>query len=283
MRLGGPERSMIVWQRLGRGVRATGKFLAFHTYSAAISPIRTRQLAAKNLQRISILCYHRVDDALKDSVTVPIESFDRQIAYVKRHYQVATLPDLIAGRIERGSRRAIVIVTFDDGYRDNYENAFPILQRYAVQATFFVSTGMIGTERGFRHDLQKLGRALPSMSWDELREMRAAGHEVGGHTVNHVNLARIDEPEALHELTHSRDTVRRELGITDVPFAYCYGGRHDITPARRELVRKLGYTSCLACYGGTNDGPIDLFDVKRLGVNWAVGTAAFRARIEGWA
>jgi peptidoglycan/xylan/chitin deacetylase (PgdA/CDA1 family) len=264
-------------------VRESGKFLAFHTYSAAISPIRTRQLAAKNLQRISIVCYHRVDDALKDNVTVPVETFDRQIAFVKRHYQIATLSDLIAGRIERGSRRAIVIVTFDDGYRDNYENAFPVLQRHGVPAIFFVSTGMIDTDRGFRHDLKKLRRALPSMSWDQLREMREAGHEVGAHTVNHANLAQIDEPEALRELTQSRDTVRRELGIKDVPFAYCYGGRKDITPARRELVRALGYTSCLACYGGTNDGPIDLFDVKRFGVNWAVGAAAFQARIEGWA
>ena len=87
---------------------------------------------------------------------------------------------------------------------------------------------------------------------------------------------------ARRELIEARDTIRKEIGLGDVAFAYCFGKKTDITPERRELVKALGYTSCFAAYSGTHVGPIDLFDIKRFGVNWRVGQSAFRALIEGW-
>jgi len=265
-----------------RELREAGKSLVFTSYCRTAGRAKSRRLASKGLQRVSVVCYHRVSDAFKDSVTLPVDQFAAQIALIRRHYQLATLQDVIRGEIDRRSSRPIVVITFDDGYSDNFTSAFPILSREAATACFFVSTGLIGSDRGFRHDLEKLGRAIPTMTWDQLREMQAEGQEIGAHTVSHANLAKIDEADAIRELTVSRDTIRRELKVEHMPFAYCYGGRADITERTRDLVKALGYQCCCSAFGGTNDGAIDPFNIKRFGVNWSVSEAAFRARIEGW-
>lgn len=267
---------------IGQRFRNAGKDLVSRAYLATAARLRTQQLASAESQRVSIVCYHRVNSELRDGVTVPPDTFERQIALISRHYQVISLADLVAGQVDRTSPRPIVAVTFDDGYRDNYETAAPILLRYRVPATFFVCTGLIGAEFGFQHDIRHYGRALPTMTWEQLREMHGQGFEIGSHTVHHANLAQVDEAVARSELTQSRDTIRREIGVGSVPFAYCYGGRGDITPERRALVREAGYTCCLAAYGGTNKGAIDLFDIKRFTANWAMREPVFRARIEGW-
>ncbi|MFZ1989564.1 MAG: polysaccharide deacetylase family protein [Alphaproteobacteria bacterium] len=265
------------------GARETAKRLVFAGYTASLAPLQNRRLAAQKAQRVSVLCYHRVNDELRDNVTIAIESFDRQIAFIRKRYQIVAPSEIVANSIDRSSSRPIVAVTFDDGYLDNYQNAFPILKKHGVPAAFFVSTGIVGTDRAFAHDLAKLGHGLPAMSWEQLREMKACGFEIGSHTVNHINLAKVEETEARTELESAHRQIRSELEINDVMFAYCFGRRTDITPERRELVREIGYNSCFAAYGGTNVGPIDLFDIKRFGVNWAMSVAALQARIEGWA
>ncbi len=263
--------------------REIAKRAMYAGYTRLQAPAKTKALAAQNSQRVSILCYHRVDDRLKDNVTLGLEQFDQQIALLKRHYQVVRADAIVRGQIDRSGDRPIVAVTFDDGYLDNYSNAYPILKKHGVPATFFVSTGIVDTDREFQHDIDKNVRGLPNMSWDQIRELHAEGHEIGAHTINHVNIAKVDEATAETELTESLARVRQEIGVQDVAYAYCFGKRSDITPERRELARRLGYSACYAAYGGTNDGTIDLFDIKRFGVNYGFSETAFRAKLEGCA
>lgn len=90
-----------------------------------------------------ILYYHRVnDDHDPFFPSTPIRVFEQQMRFVARHYRVVSLRDLVA-HLDSGSGESVVAVTFDDGYRDNYQHAFPILQRYGVPATIFLSTGSI--------------------------------------------------------------------------------------------------------------------------------------------
>ncbi len=111
-----------------------------------------RTLRSRLVGDLPIVAYHRVCDIddLNDSdlVSASVDEFDWQVAYIKRHYHPMTFAD-IAGRLQANAAlpKKPVVLTFDDGFADNYVNAFPILRQHGVPATFFVSTGYIG-ERG---------------------------------------------------------------------------------------------------------------------------------------
>jgi peptidoglycan/xylan/chitin deacetylase (PgdA/CDA1 family) len=207
------------------------------------------------------------------------------MAYIARHHPLVSLEDVARGAhgaLEPRGSRPLVAVTFDDGYLDNYVNAVPILLQERVPATFFVSTGHIGSERPFPHDLKKVGRGLPTMTWDHLRAMRAHGFTIGSHTVNHVDCARMEREALRAELAQSRDRLRAELGLEQVLFAYPFGRRDNMTPQALEVVKEVGFACCCSAYGGVNGRELDRFNLLRIGVNWRITPLAFRARLAGF-
>ncbi len=218
--------------------------------------------------RITVLLFHRVSDNARDNLTVGIEQFDRQMALLHRHCEVLPIEEIITGSNVPRSTSPLVCVTFDDGYLDNYQNAVPILMRHGIPASFFVSTGMIGTGRRFPHDIRRGNPYIPTMQWDHLREMREAGFTIGSHSVSHIDCATEREEIVRDELAQSLADLRRELSLSDVLFAYPYGGRKNMTPQRLELVKQVGYCACLSAYGGVNIGKVDRYNVLRRGIHW---------------
>lgn len=257
------------------------KDILFTGYSCIMAAgRRLRPLPSR--QSVVVFLYHRVNDALRDNVTIGIERFDRHMAYLKRHWPVVPLRTVIRGEVDYCGRKPLVCVTFDDGYRDNYDYAAPILSKHRLPATFFVSTDKLTNQTPFEHDLEKLGKGLPNMSWDQAREMRRDGLDFGSHTVNHANLARITLDEAKVELVESRETLRKELGQEEFLFAYPFGKRSDISPEARDLVRESGYVCCCSAYGGINAEPLNVFNILRIGVNYNFSLPALRSRLNAW-
>jgi peptidoglycan/xylan/chitin deacetylase (PgdA/CDA1 family) len=249
-------------------------------YGIAVGVARASR-AMHATRSITVLLYHRVSDDARDNLTVGIEQFDRQMALLRRHCEVLSLSQVLAADAIAPSRAPRVCVTFDDGYLDNYENAVPSLLRHAVPAAFFVSTGMIGTDRPFPHDVRRGAARPPAMSWDQLRTMRDRGFTIGSHTVTHIDCAAEPESTVAAELDESRDDLARRLGVVTPCFAYPYGGRQHMTPARLELVKRAGYAACLSAYGGFNAGRVDRYNVLRAAVDWTFSDSAFLARCMG--
>jgi len=265
------------------GLRRLAKHAALGAYARVLAPPARRVRALRGRQRSAILLYHRVSDELRDTLTVGLEQFEAQMQWLARHCTVASLADIVAGRIARRGSRPIVAVTFDDGYRDNAEAAAPILLRTGVPATFFVCTGRISDPTGFDHDRRRLGHTVPTMTWEDLARVRRDGFDVGSHTVTHINCGR-SPPDLVHaELDRSRETLVERLGLAAIPFAYPFGGRDDITEAAREHARRIGFTCCVSAYGGYNDGEIDPFRLRRTNIDFRCTMPAFRARVEGLA
>lgn len=287
-------------------MRQQAKDLIFRAYAAG------KRLKGGD-ERIAVLCYHRVSDEMRDNVTVGVDQFDQQIAHLKTNYTLVSLRDLIDGNLpekphgpqpasrsqpSHGSQSShdprpshgsqpshgpVVAVTFDDGYLDNYENAFPILDKHGVGATFFVSTDHITEDKPFAHDLDKLGRELPNMSWDQIREMHRAGMDFGSHTANHVDLGQTDQASAWKELVRSDAAVKKELGIQENLFAFPFGRPQNMTEANHALIKKAGYHCCCSAHGGLNEcSALDRFDVKRIGVNYGFSLPALDAYMAGW-
>jgi len=231
--------------------------------------------------RVTVLLYHRVSDDARDDLTVGVEQFDRQMSLLRRHCRTLSIPELLALPEPPRSDRPIVAVTFDDGYLDNFTHAAPILLRHAVPAAFFVSTGIIGTDRRFPHDIRRGNPFIPVMDWPRVRELHARGFTIGSHTVSHIDCAAESADTVRDELARSLADIRREIGLHDVVFAYPYGGRQHMTAERLDMVRDAGYVACLSAWGGSNAGTIDPFDVRRRGIHWEFSDPAFLFRCLG--
>jgi peptidoglycan/xylan/chitin deacetylase (PgdA/CDA1 family) len=229
--------------------------------------------------RVTVVLYHRVSDEVRDNLTVGVEQFERQMALLRRDCDLLSIEQVLALADSKQplpkSRRPKVAVTFDDGYLDNYALAVPSLLRHAVPAAFFVSTGLMGTEGRFPHDVRRQNPQIPLMNWDHLREMVAWGFTIGSHSVNHIDCAGESEALVREELVASRRHLQQELGLKEVIFAYPYGGRQHMSPQRLQLVKEAGYSGCLSAYGGSNVGGVDRFNVLRKGVNHEFNERAF--------
>lgn len=216
--------------------------------------------------RMTIVAFHRVNDHLpEDGLTCRADKFKAFCQFFKRYFDVIPLSRQIAGCREGRSVGGTLSITFDDGYFDNYEVAAPILRKLGLPATFFVTTGFIGSDVKAPWDA-----ALPHsprwMSWEQVRGLVRQGFEIGSHTDTHINMASADPEVARAELARSKRRILEELGVSADLFAYPFGGREHISEAAIELVRQAGYTCCMACHGGVNSSGADPFRLNRIGI-----------------
>ncbi len=258
------------------------KELMFFCYCYLFRPIPSLLLARKNNQHVNVVLYHRVNDEFRDSVTVGIEQFDKQMAAIKQKYTVISIEDIISGNIPRNTIRPVIAVTFDDGYLDNYINAVPILLKHQIPAAFFISTGMIGSTNGFAHDLNKLGKALPNMNWDQIIHMKQLGFTIGSHTVNHINCAKDNPDKVTEEIIESKKILEEKLSLKEVIFAYPFGKKEDMNAEILDVVKNTGHSGCLSAYGGRNEDSINPFNVRRMGIDSNFTLLSFKARLEGY-
>lgn len=249
--------------------------------------LRDAMLAALGKSCIAIPYYHRV--GWMDVLSKPMGFFRADIHYLRKHYECLTLSQLVE-RLKSGApiRRKIAVITFDDGYRDNYLAAFPELKRAGIPATFFVSTGFIGTNRTFAHDQRAFERGVTvrsdwaKMSWDELREMQAAGMEIGSHTVEHVNMGKSDEATARREVMQSLADLQRELGERSRSFCFPWGTAADISQTALTAIRESGYLAAVTTCPGRVKAGDDLFTLRRIDAgNGQFSRLASLAAIEG--
>jgi len=160
-----------------------------------------------------ILLYHSVGTKAIRSVSP--DRFARQMEWVRDHFDVRCLR---AGfeDLRDGSRRPLV-VTFDDGYRDNHEEAFPVLESLGLTATFFVSTNHVGGQ------MDTWNGPMSMMDRAQLRELARAGHEIGSHGRSHRRLTTLSDDELREETRTSRRRLEDWIGGSVSSFAYPHG------------------------------------------------------------
>ena len=218
----------------------------------------------RNVNYASILMYHRVNNYDHDPLTTPTVVFDEMMRELKKRYEIVSLQSLIKvineGRALKGK---VVVVTFDDGYKDNIDCAAPILKKYNIPATFFVTTGYINTEMVFPWDRDSTTKN-PLMTWDEVRELDKMGFEIGAHTVSHADLGVISLEEARREVRFAKQHIESELGKKVISFAFPFGRRQSCNPEVSRIVKEEGYACCCSGYGGKVTERSDLFNLYRV-------------------
>jgi len=217
--------------------------------------------------QMTIVAFHRVNDQLaNDPLTCSAAKFEAFCRFFCKHFRVLSLSEQVAGCRAGNDLGGTLSITFDDGYRDNIEVAAPILRRLQLPATFFVTTGFVGSSI-----IAPWDRQLPFqprwMSWDDVRALHAEGFEIGSHTDSHLDIGAADAERVRMDLALSKEKLREALGAAVTLFAYPFGGPEHISRRARDQVREAGFTCCVACHGGINSTTPDPFDLNRIAVD----------------
>ncbi len=219
--------------------------------------------------RISILMYHQVGDFppmdAHRSTYCHHRRFASQMAYLHRFgYRVLSMDEVVdALRGGRPIPSRAVALTFDDGYENFYEYAYPVLERYGFPAMVYLISGLVGRDsEWFATD----GRATPPLMGPErVRQLRRAGIDFGSHGVSHVRLAQVDREQMRDEVVRSRQMLEGLLGEEIRHFCYPYGS-HDAEVV--EAARAAGYASAVTCVRAAAVPGMDLLALPRKAISY---------------
>jgi peptidoglycan/xylan/chitin deacetylase (PgdA/CDA1 family) len=317
-----------------------------------VTPVLKR-LHDRGRDTLTILAYHRVTPMTPgrepmdvELVSATPEAFDWQMQYLRERMNPVSLTQVLE-HLRGGTALPpnAAAVTFDDGFADVHEHAFPALRRHEVPATVFVITQNIETGEPFWFEraawlmatlsprslhIEEVGEALPTgndraartrslrrlhaalksisnprreqvlaeweqrfarcpergnhqigwpMTWNQIREMSAAGIEFGSHTVSHPNLAQLPAEKLLWELQESKRVLERELQREVPAFAYPFGTRQAYDDGVVTAVRQAGFGLATSYLPGTNwSHALHRYDLRRIGVELSTTAAQFRVR-----
>lgn len=207
---------------------------------------RPFRMVPLRLPRRVVLMYHSVGDGPN---ACPAELFADHMEWLARHAQILPLDTLLEGD---SSERLQVAITFDDGYASVANVAAPIMARYGIAGTVYLTAACIGVDESNRKESDPaLGHLHGEhfMTWSEAGSLRDAGWQIGSHGFDHVDLT-LQGPKALeNQLIASKDLIESTLGIRCDAFAYPWGRN---TISTRRAVSAAGYRHA----AGTIHGPL---------------------------
>ncbi|HUY12644.1 MAG TPA: polysaccharide deacetylase family protein [Terriglobia bacterium] len=244
-----------------------------------------RRLVRPRRQTIPILMYHSVSETNNrgqhpyfETATTP-QVFQEHVKFLHDNgYRTASLDEAVSALQNAGGDLAKrVVITFDDGYRDFYTHAFPVLSAYGYGATVFLPTAFIG-ESPLKF------KGVECLTWSEVRSLHKAGVRFGSHTVSHPQLTEVAPDRLDYEIRGSKQTLEDKLGCHVDSFAYPYAFPEANRAFKRRLRAHLedaGYTSGVSTVVGRADGTSGVFFMKRLPMNSHDDLSLFRAKLEG--
>lgn len=219
----------------------------------------------KDFPVASILLFHRVGTTNSNSITTLPDLFEDLINKIKNNYKptpLKTLVDTIKRKTPPDPKT--IVITFDDAYGDTFRYAVPILLKYDIPATFFISSGYIGTDRPFPWDLA-IGQKYDVMNWEEVKELTRLGFEIGSHTVNHLNLGKSSMEALRDEMIRSKSQIENVIQKGVTSFAYPFGGKNSIALGGHEIAKEAGYDCCCTAYGGKITEKSNPYYLHRIG------------------
>ncbi|UPO96400.1 polysaccharide deacetylase family protein [Cetobacterium somerae] len=249
-----------------------------------IEKIYQREIVKKKKYEMPVIMYHRVikDESEKGvhGTYVTVEQFEEQMKYLKKKgYETVTFKDLLNNRYKQrfDKDKKWIMLTFDDGYKDNYENAFPILKKYQFKGIIYVLDGIEYN----KWDVDNPGnpeKRFTLMNQDELLEMQNYGIEFGGHTSTHPRLAELSTEQVKSEIINSKSNIEKIIGRELLSFAYPYGSLNEEV---KRIPQEAGYKFAVATDSGSIVFSDDLFEIRRIGIFPTNNLFNFKRKVSG--
>ncbi len=208
---------------------------------------------------VPILMYHHIGDLPIDASQLQLEwtvtpkNFDAQMQWLARNgFRSVTMAQLVAHLKHRQPLPAKpIIISFDDGWAEQFTTAFPIMTKYGLSGTFFLYT------RPLDH--------TEFMTWAQAQEMVAGGMDIQSHSITHPHLRALAPDAAFKEIAESKATLEKRLGKPVVAFCYPFG---EYNTATIEMVRRAGYESAVTLASGYRQRADELYTLHRIRVSY---------------
>lgn len=208
---------------------------------------------------VPILMYHHLADLPRDATeleqtwTVAPKNFDAQMNFLaERGFRTITMAQLVAHLRDRQPLPSKpIIISFDDGWEEQYAVAFPILKKYGQSGTFFVYTNPLDRKQ--------------FLSWKQIEEMAAAGMDFQAHSLTHPHLRALAPDVAYREIAESKAILEKRLGKPVVAFSYPFGEYDD---AVIQMVKRAGFASAVTLASGYKQRVDELFTLHRIRVSY---------------
>jgi peptidoglycan/xylan/chitin deacetylase (PgdA/CDA1 family) len=207
---------------------------------SSIPPARTTDPARVETARVPILLYHHIQDLPSDASdslrrwTLTPDQFVEHMEWVAQQgFDVITMAQMNE-HLKHGTPLPAhpIILTFDDGWKDNYTAVLPILRKYRFPATFFITTESVGHSA--------------FVTWEELKVMSEAGMDIQAHSVTHPHLTKLKDAAVRREIEDSKKAIESPLGTAVVVFAYPFGSYSEKIIS---MVKDAGYESATIVSG----------------------------------
>lgn len=234
--------------------------------------------SSKRIQ-IPILCYHSVQESNNfEGDSLKPSEFENHLKYLKKNHTIISLEDAFKF-ISKGDTSVVnpVVITFDDGYEDNYNIAFPLLKKHESHATFFVVTSFIDGDILLIDD-----PSFNSASWEQICEMDASQFiDIGAHTDTHRLLSKINDKEIEQEIYLSKEKLENKLGHNINLFAYPNGQKQDIPSHAVEIVKKAGFNCACSTYWRTTHCSDEVFELGRVMMSGGDSVQRLKSKVNG--
>ncbi|MBI3997045.1 MAG: polysaccharide deacetylase family protein [Candidatus Omnitrophica bacterium] len=257
-----------------------------------------RRLTPGDGEGLRILMYHRVTDAHPGNrLCVPVARFADQMRWLAeqgyRTISFAEAVELVRGQGAGGGRRGnsrqaesaafprpapraprpkLIVLTFDDGFEDNFLYAYRALAQYGFTGCFFVPSAFIASGQTGHEAVDQ------PMSWAQLSELAREGHEVGAHSISHAKLTHIDPVQMREEVRGSKEAI--EQGLQQPVRFFCYPSG-DYNAAVKQAVRDSGYDGACTVEPGANRSGADPFALTRTEISAFDSLWDFEKKIAG--
>ncbi|APC40442.1 polysaccharide deacetylase family protein [Clostridium estertheticum] len=216
-------------------------------------------------KKIPILMYHSISYEKENILRVPKEKFRNQMKYLKdNNYTTLTLDELYSYmKTGKDLPSKPIVITFDDGYKDNYTNAYPILKKFKLKATIFVITNTIDHEKDY-------------LTSAEIKLMDSNNIRIESHTSSHEHLDQISYVDNLNTMKTSKIKLEKILNKKIDYIAYPYGG---YTPNTIKAAKQSGYKLAFSTEFGLIDKSDNIYSLGRIFVNSNFSLEEFKVKL----
>jgi peptidoglycan/xylan/chitin deacetylase (PgdA/CDA1 family) len=233
---------------------------------------------------VPILTYHSISENLFGRVhpyhhiNTPVFIFALQMKWLRQAgYRTIGLSELLNGFETTQDLSKTVVLTFDDGYKDFYTDAFPILKQCGFSATVFLATDRI-------RDTPVRVEGADYLTWNEVRELHSEGITFGSHSVTHADLRSLGPEQIDYELGYSKESIEQKIGTPVESFSYPFAVPEedgDFIRYLSDTLENVGYVNGVSSTIGRARPKNSLFFLPRLSVNSWDDVELLRAKLEG--